>query len=136
MKGRGYSCPNTWAGFGHLLAGKPSSEKEKLCTRCSCCFQAHFGFQEAENCLHHRSDSVVPKLKRENPIPFLDTNSAFTEANFRCQHASLISGRRKRITPFYLEVIRSTRPYLSKLIFGEFISFLMTRLHQSDHVPV
>lgn len=43
--------------------------------------------RKRKSCLHHRSDSVEPELKLENPTPFLDTNSAFTEANVRCQHA-------------------------------------------------
>lgn len=48
VKGTGYSCCNAWAGLGHLLAERPSSEKEKLCIWCCCCFQALFGFQEEE----------------------------------------------------------------------------------------
>lgn len=136
VKGTGYSY-NTWAGLGHLLAEKPSSEKEKLCVWCCYCFQALFGFQKEEKLpAPHRNDCVVPKLKPGNPTPLVDASSAFTEANVRCKGAAVISGRRKRITPFHLEVIQSTGSYLSELLFGEFISLLVTRLHQSDCIPI
>lgn len=100
VKGTGYSCNNTWAGLGHLLAEKPSSEKEKLCIWCCYCFQALFSFQEEEKLpAPHRNDCVVPKLKPENPTALLDANSAFTEANVRCKGAAVISRRRKRMHP-------------------------------------
>lgn len=136
VKGAGYSYCNTWAGLGHLLAEKPSSEKEKLCIWCCCCFQALLASRKRKSCLHHRNDCVVSELKPENPTLLLDANSAFTKANVKCKDVTMVSGRRKRITPFHLEVIQSTGSYLSELMFGEFISLLMTRLHQHDHVPI
>lgn len=57
--------------------------------------------RERKSCLLHRSDSVVPKLKPENSAPLLDANIAFTEANVGCRDATVIKGRRKRITPFW-----------------------------------
>lgn len=51
----------------------------------------------------HRNDDVVPELKPESATP-CEGNSAFTDAD-------VISGRRKRITPFHLEVIQGTGSY-------------------------
>lgn len=58
----------------------------------------------------HRNDYMVPKLKPESATP-REGYSAFTEANATCKEATMISGRRKRITPFHLEVIQGTGSY-------------------------
>lgn len=58
----------------------------------------------------HRNDYVVPELKPENATPH-EGYSAFTEANVTCQEATVISGRRRRITPFHLEVLQGTGSY-------------------------
>lgn len=99
-------------------------------------FRLFLASRKRKSCLHHRNDCVVSKLKPENPALLLDANSAFTKANVKCKGVAMISGRRRRITPFHLEVIQGTGSYLSELMFGEFISLLMTRLHQRDHVPI
>lgn len=76
----------------------------------------------------HRNDDVVPELKPESTTP-CEGNSAFTEPD-------VISGRRKRISPFHLEWSRALGHTMSNLKFGECISLLMTRLHWSDCAPI
>lgn len=82
----------------------------------------------------HRNYYVVPELKPQSTTP-REGNSAFTEADVMCKDATVISGRRKRIIPIWTWS-RALGHTMSKLVFGECISLLMTRLHWSDCVPI
>lgn len=118
----------TWASAGW----EPSSEREKHCMWCFCCFQALFGLQEKDN-LACATEIIVWCHKEKNPL--LDASDVFTEASIRCREISVISEKKKKVIAFPLKVIQNTGQ-ISPNCFSENNFLLRTKLCQSEHVPL